>query len=1000
MKLINLKVEYFGPFEAEEINFESLNNKLFLISGRTGSGKTMIFDAIVYALYGSAATTGRDEESLRSQFAPVDKQAQVKLTFEVRGKEYTVERTLKYHKPGNKSATPPKAVLYDGEGNILAGKLNEVRDMVEEVVMLNRAQFRKILILPQGEFKELLVSSSTDKQEILRTLFQTGRFLNFELNLKEKLKEQSAEAAKLDMRINERVKHIHTEDIDITEQQEFPNYNIVLEYADGVIFSYEKKLEKLTADGKKLKTELNNKKQTLQKKEQHNEQINKLNQLTESIDALKSQTESMDRWRKEISDFESVSSIKYELMRRKELAASLDEIKETLTKEKAQQSDLSEQLKNSKTQLEETEENIPDMNKRQQQYYSRESFLAASYETLNNDFAALSAELEQKEKETKTLTDSVKETKAQLEKLSATRGAASELQELHIELRDKCSKLEAEAEAAHADQSLLDERSEIKNSIESNNEKLTELKDEIKLFNSNLADYDEETVQTLNHLINHLELGAACPVCEQTILELPESGGFTEEDRLQLNTLQEQLSELEGANQKHVVRIDVIDELLKDKEYKNPSELETELETLKVQKDTAAKKLAEINSELEQKEQLNNELSRQNENIHTLQLKNQEMKNTADQLSEKQHNFKEVTSFTDYNDFKVHMNNEHKFIKEFQDSLNQLKEEVNSLTNQQELSKAKVKSLEANREKTTASLTQFNDKISTFIKAHNYSDRDVLYQIISDESIPDKKEKVKSFDDENLSLKNHLDELKKNLESTEKLGTDEDVSAVTEAETALESAREYYAAVNERKNQNISSREYLAELIDTFNASYEEFSQLNELVEAVQGKKGQKVSLERYVLTYFLERILNLANVRLTAMTNHRYKLQRSMKKVNRYSGLDIEVFDYYNNQARNINSLSGGETFQASLVLALALNEALQQESGGITLDTMLIDEGFGTLDHETLEVAISTLIDLQTTGKTIGIISHVEELKERMEHILYVKPDNERSTTEIVTL
>lgn len=1000
MKLINLKVEYFGPFEAEEINFESLNNKLFLISGRTGSGKTMIFDAIVYALYGSASTTGRDEESLRSQFAPVDKQAQVKLTFEVRGKEYTVERTLKYHKPGNKSATPPKAVLYDGEGNILAGKLNEVRDMVEEVVMLNRAQFRKILILPQGEFKELLVSSSTDKQEILRTLFQTGRFLNFELNLKEKLKEQSAEAAKLDMRINERVKHIHTEDIDITEQQEFPNYNIVLEYADGVIFSYEKKLEKLTADGKKLKTELNNKKQTLQKKEQHNEQINKLNQLTESIDALKSQTESMDRWRKEISDFESVSSIKYELMRRKELAASLDEIKETLTKEKAQQSDLSEQLKNSKTQLEETEENIPDMNKRQQQYYSRESFLAASYETLNNDFAALSAELEQKEKETKTLTDSVKETKAQLEKLSATRGAASELQELHIELRDKCSKLEAEAEAAHADQSLLDERSEIKNSIESNNEKLTELKDEIKLFNSNLADYDEETVQTLNHLINHLELGAACPVCEQTILELPESGGFTEEDRLQLNTLQEQLSELEGANQKHVVRIDVIDELLKDKEYKNPSELETELETLKVQKDTVAKKLAEINSELEQKEQLNNELSRQNENIHTLQLKNQEMKNTADQLSEKQHNFKEITGFTDYHDFKVHMNNEHKFIKEFQDSLNQLKEEVNSLTNQQELSKAKVKSLEADCEKTTASLTQFNDKISTFIKAHNYSDRDVLYQIISDESIPDKKEKVKSFDDENLSLKNHLDELKKNLESTEKLDTDKDRRAVGEAETALESAREYYAAVNERKNQNISAREYLAELIDTFNASYEEFSQLNELVEAVQGKKGQKVSLERYVLTYFLERILNLANVRLTAMTNHRYKLQRSMKKVNRYSGLDIEVFDYYNNQARNINSLSGGETFQASLVLALALNEALQQESGGITLDTMLIDEGFGTLDHETLEVAISTLIDLQTTGKTIGIISHVEELKERMEHILYVKPDNERSTTEIVTL
>lgn len=1000
MKLINLKVEYFGPFEAEEIDFSSLNNKLFLISGRTGSGKTMIFDAIVYALYGSASTTGRDEESLRSQFAPADKQAQVKLTFEVRGSQYTVERTLKYHKPGNKSATPPKAVLYDSENNIIAGKLNEVRDAVEDIVKLNRAQFRKILILPQGEFKELLVSSSTDKQEILRTLFQTGRFLNFELNLKEKLKEQSAEAEKLDMRINERAKHIHTEDIDITEQQEFPNYNIVLEYADGVNFSYEKKLETLTEEGKKLKETLQEKKQSLLKKEQHNEQIDKLNRLTETQNTLKGQKDSIEQWRAEIASFESVSTIKYELLRHKELDAAAYEINDNLTKEKKQESEISEQLKISRTRLEQTEENIPEMNRRQQQYYSRESFLSPSYETLNDDIDGLSAELEQKEMETKELTDSVKEIKEQLEKLTATRTEASELQEQHIELRNKSSKLEAEVEAAHADQKLLDERNEIKHSITTNNEKIAELKEEVKLFNSNLANYDEETVQTLNHLINHLELGTACPVCEQTVLELPESGGFSEEDRVRLNALQEQLAEHEEANQRHVMRIDVIDELLKDKDYQNPSELETELEKVNIEKDTAGRKLADINSELERKEQLNNELSKQNENIYALQLKNQEMKNTAGQLTEKQQNFKEVTGFTDYNDFKAHMNYEHEFIKEFQNNLNELKEEVNSLTNQQELSAAKVKSLEADYEKTADSKDKFNSIIESFITKHEYSDQPVLYDIINDESIGAKKDKVKSFDDENLSLDHNIEELKNTLDSTERISTEEDEQAVSEAESRLESARDYYASVKERLNQNITSRKYLADLINTFNASYEEFNQLNELVEAVQGKKGQKVSLERYVLTYYLERILELANVRLTAMTNHRYKLQRSMKRVNRYSGLEIEVFDFYNNQARNINSLSGGETFQASLVLALALNEALQQESGGITLDTMLIDEGFGTLDHETLEVAISTLIDLQTTGKTIGIISHVEELKERMEHILYVKPENERSTTNIVTL
>ncbi|MEK4554958.1 SMC family ATPase [Jeotgalicoccus sp. FSL K6-3177] len=1000
MKLINLKVEYFGPFESEEINFRSLNNKLFLISGRTGSGKTMIFDAIVYALYGSASTAGRDEESLRSQFAPIDKQAEVKLTFDVRGKEYTVERTLKYHKPGNKSATPPKAVLYDGEGNILAGKLNEVRDAVEEIVKLNRAQFRKILILPQGEFKELLVSSSTDKQEILRTLFQTGRFLNFELNLKEKLKEQSAEAAKLDMRINECVKHIHTDDIDITKQEEFPNYNIALEYADGVIFSYKKKLESLAEEGKKFKSELDQKQETLLKKEKHNEQIVKLNELIKSKETLQSQTESIDMWRSEIADFESVSSIKYELLRHQELKTAGREIKESLAAETKQETHLSEKLNNSAAQLEETEKNIPDMNKRQQQYYKRESFLSSSYETLDGEIASLTAESEQKEKDLKNLSAYIEDIKKKLGKLTATHKKASELQEQHSELRSKSRQLENEVQEAHSDRKLIDERTQIKRNIEENNGDISRLKKDLSVFNTRLADYDEETVQTLNHLINHLELGEACPVCEQTVLELPESGGFSKEDRRELNTLTEKITEYEEINQKHVMRIDVIDEILKDKEQKDADMLEVQLKSAEEETEKTASMLAETNSELEQKEQLNNELARENENMHALMMRSQEVKNALNQLTAKLQEFKEVTGYKDFSAFKTYMNKEGEDIKEFQENLNQLKETVNDLTKQRDLTAQKVKSLEADADKTALSEAKFNSKIEKFMTQHGYADTETLHRIINDESIDEKKEKVKTFDDENLSLDKSLEELKKTLESTEKVSTEEDIKAINEAEKSLESAREYYAAVNERKNQNINSKEYLAELISTFNASYEEFSQLNELVEAVQGKKGQKVSLERYVLTYYLERILELANVRLTAMTNHRYKLQRSMKKVNRYSGLDIEVFDYYNNQARNINSLSGGETFQASLVLALALNETLQQESGGITLDTMLIDEGFGTLDHETLEVAISTLIDLQTTGKTIGIISHVEELKERMEHILYVKPDNERSTTKIVTL
>lgn len=1000
MKLINLKMNYFGPFESEEIDFSSLNNKLFLISGRTGSGKTMIFDAIVYALYGSASTTGRDEESLRSQFAPENRQAEVKLTFEVRGKQYTVERTLKYHKPGNKSATPPKAVLYSADGEILASKLNEVKDAVEDVVKLTRAQFRKILILPQGEFKDLLVSSSTDKQDILRTLFQTGRFLNFELNLKEQLKERSKEADALDLKINERIKYIHTEDIDITKQEEFPNYSLILEYSDGIIFSYEKKLEELTEQGQKLNNELAHKQEALEKKQKHNEQVEIYGKLQKDHSQLAQRTSEVDAFRQAVNQFDKVSQIKYELLRFKDLDNSLVELDETLAKEKVRKEEVEVELKSQGSQLEDKEKDIPAMNKRQQKYYNQEGFLSSEYETLAEDIKSGKAAQKEKETAAKALEGEIKALTTELGALKTDRAAATKLLKESSDLERKLEKLTAEIKAARQHREFKEERQAINESIASNNDSMEALRAQLADFNDNLSGYDEDTVQTINHLIQHLELGHACPVCDQTVLTMPEKGILSDEDRLALNDINEKIENFEETNQKHVMRIDVIDELLKDKESQDETELDEKYKALEAEKSQTDQLLKQANNELEKKEQLSTLLTEKNNEIHSLNMENQKERHRLQGLTAKKDEFNYVTGFNNYDDFKRFMAEEKVYIADFQKSLNQLKESVNGLSRQAEVSKSSVEKLTADYKKTSSNMTAFKQSVGNFIKRHHFNDANELYSIINDDSIEGKREEISAFDQENTALKTKIEDVKNSLESTETINVEADIKEVETVKQSLETAREYFAAVKERKNQNIQSREYLSELIDTFNESFEEFNQLNELVDAVQGKKGQKVSLERYVLTYYLERILELANVRLTAMTNHRYKLQRSMKKVNRYSGLDIEVFDYYNNQARNINSLSGGETFQASLVLALALNEALQHESGGITLDTMLIDEGFGTLDHETLEVAISTLIDLQTTGKTIGIISHVEELKERMEHILYVTPDNERSTTEVVTL
>ena len=194
---------------------------------------------------------------------------------------------------------------------------------------------------------------------------------------------------------------------------------------------------------------------------------------------------------------------------------------------------------------------------------------------------------------------------------------------------------------------------------------------------------------------------------------------------------------------------------------------------------------------------------------------------------------------------------------------------------------------------------------------------------------------------------------------------------------------------------NRKTSEKMEALIAQHNEELEEIHALVALVDAVSGRNEQKVSWNATSSHIISTASSIIANVRLLEMTNHRYELRRSTSKSSRKTGLDIEVFDFYNNRPRHITSLSGGESFQAALTLALALNEALQQESGGISLDTMLIDEGFGTLDPETLDMAVNTLMELQTHGKMVGIISHVEELKERMENILEVTAVNERSTT-----
>jgi exonuclease SbcC len=214
----------------------------------------------------------------------------------------------------------------------------------------------------------------------------------------------------------------------------------------------------------------------------------------------------------------------------------------------------------------------------------------------------------------------------------------------------------------------------------------------------------------------------------------------------------------------------------------------------------------------------------------------------------------------------------------------------------------------------------------------------------------------------------------------------------------LEALNDEYTSLLMKKRSNEEILIKVEQLNQGLKALEERYKLIGHLYEIAKGQNTYRITFERFVLAAFLDEILAQANVRLTKMTSGRYQLSRKTdrSKGAGQSGLELLVFDQYTGQERHVKTLSGGESFKAALSLALGLAEVVQHHAGGVSLETMFIDEGFGTLDPESLDQAIEALIDIQSSGRLVGIISHVPELKERIDARLEVFATQSGSRTE----
>ena len=988
MKPIRLELKEFGPYKNEIIEWDKIiNEPIFLITGKTGSGKSTLFDAITYALY-NKTTGGKDIASLRTKTALDKDKTQVNFDFELSGKKYRIERTLAYLKAGNKNLTSGKVALMqynDEKLEVIASKEQEVKEKVEELIGLDDKQFCQIIILPQGKFKEFLLSKSSEKKETLRSLFNTYFYQQFV----EQLQEQSK---KLDSSHKQKEKELITrfEQFDIEEEltkfeylkdENFEEILNIIQSQEETIKIEKKELLKLEHSFSKEK-----------------ENFIELSKLNDKFTQLKNNKLELE----ELSGKEDYyGKLKLEVEKLKELQKSKDKIIEysTLLNRLSQlrrlEKDLLIDTEKYKLDLENNKKLELELNKQKNdiEVLRKETI---DYKFFYNNLNELNLAKTNIEIYSKTLEDLTlkKETYKELDSSLkvAKESYLENIEEKNI-LESSIGKLKLEVLKKEQDVEKLEEYNNKLSEVNDKSVKLTidkkqleelevekkKLEQEVELLNKN------KEQEILNDFLLKLHEGDDCPLCKQKIEHLPEISDIAVVDESIEKSLQKvnkDIIQLETLIKKDEEEIGKISTFLKNLEDTINFKAKEELSQLEDELKGENIKLTDISKVIKISEDKIKGLTREIEELSELFKNEDEIKQNHLEAKNKIEQFEknvkiELDAFADYYE-KIQFQ-----VEDFDNTCNALQNNSNELL-------VRKTRLETEQKNNKENLLEVSKRIESIVDNFTKSKLNKYYitlemaeeNIVELNNLEEFESQINKFEDAKKIIVNSIEKLEEELEELEQPDLEEGQQKLKNIESQVNDFIEKVAILNTRLENN-------KKLYDKIHSEYinllESSKEIREIIafsDVVSGKTENRKSLETYVQGYYLDLILVAGTKRLLQMTNDRYRFVRrdEKSKGGGLQGLEIEIHDIYLNSTRIISSLSGGELFLASLALALGLAEVIQNESGGISLETIFIDEGFGSLDAETLDIALTTLIDLQSYGRNIGIISHVSELKERI--------------------
>ena len=920
MRPLKLTMCAFGPYAGKTVlDLDALGeNGLYLITGDTGAGKTTIFDAITYALYGEPSGNNREASMLRSKYAAPETPTQVELEFSYAGKKYTITRNPKYERPKARgegfTTQNADATLELPDGRVIT-KDREATNAIEEIMGINRDQFVQISMIAQGDFLKLLHASTDDRIKIFRQIFKTEHYQV----LQEQLKRESGS---------------------LNNQCEAERSSI-RQYIDGIDCDEN---DVLSIDVRKAKDGLLPTGEVVELIERL------LAQDSSSASSVQAAIESADR------QLEVINANLGKIEEYEKSQSSLENNKALLVEEQARQ-------KAAQTAFDAAEKEKP----KQEQLAAKKAQIEAEYARYDN-LAALETQIKN---EAKSISEKEKHLILAREKYEQDAAAFAALKSEFESLANAGEgkvKLEHEREREVSRQAKLQELADVLEACDDLHNELQQLQQEYKQA-ADISEQKTKTYEEMNRafldeqagiIAESLQDGAPCPVCgsrEHPHVATKSENAPTEAELKRAKnaadaankTAEEKSSSCSTAKATLTAKKEETEKLAK--ELMSNTSLEASAAAIPAEQEVVAATITKLNASITAEEA---RISRRSEFSQTIPETEATLKTTQQQLSEC------ATSL--------------------------------------EAQKAALAEKEAQRESEKKALS-FENKSAAEKEVRSAAAEIKKIKeayVAAQKSLASSKEKIAGYQAAIKQLSEQLASgctINKEKETQEKAKLEAQKATNTAASQKLNTR----IATNTQILRNIRAK---ASNLEELEARYAWLKALSNTANGnISGK--EKIMLETYIQMTYFDRIIARANTRFMVMTGGQYELKRRGQAENNksQSGLDLDVIDHYNGTERSVKTLSGGESFKASLSLALGLSDEIQASAGGVKLDTMFVDEGFGSLDEESLDQAMNALIGLSQGNRLVGIISHVGQLKERIDkQIVVTKEKSGGSKAEIV--